>query len=60
LLDQELEREGFLARFANTNLSKLDWPPRARIGTYGRIELYDLADRGKYLNGERWPIDVLE
>jgi Dolichyl-phosphate-mannose-protein mannosyltransferase len=59
LLDDELERPGFLQRFAGTRIGALDWAPRALIGTYGRLVLYDLGDREPYLQGERWPIDVL-
>ena len=59
LLDDELERAGFLQRFAQTRIGALDWAPRALIGSYGRLVLYDLADREPYLRGERWPIDVL-
>lgn len=59
LLDDELERPALAARFPQSRVGKLDWPPRARIGTYGRIDLYDLADPARHDRGERWPIDVL-
>jgi hypothetical protein len=59
LLDEELERAGLLARFPHTRLGALDWPPRASIGSHGRIVLYDLADRERHARGERWPIDTI-
>lgn len=60
LVDDELERAGLLEKFPHTSsLGTLDWPPRARIGTYGRLDLYDLADRKRHGAGERWPTDVV-
>lgn len=58
LLDEGLERPAFLARFpASARFGTLAWPPRARIGTYRRLLLYDLADAARAQRGERWPID---
>jgi hypothetical protein len=60
LVDDELERGGLLEKFPNTrSLGTLEWPPRAQIGTYGRLDLFDLADRKRHGDGERWPTDVV-
>jgi hypothetical protein len=60
LVDDELERAGLLAKFpATRSLGTLSWPPRASIGTYGRLDLFDLADQRLYTAGARWPTDVI-
>jgi hypothetical protein len=60
LVDDELERGGLLEKFPDTtSLGTLDWPPRARIGSYGRLDLFDLADQKRHGDGERWPTDVV-
>ena len=60
LLDDEMERAGLLAKFPNTSsFGTLEWPPRARIGTYGRLDLFELTDRKRHADGVRWPTDVI-
>jgi hypothetical protein len=60
LVDEEMERAALLAKFPNTSsFGTLDWPPRARIGTYGRLDLFDLADQKRHIDGERWSTDVV-
>ena len=46
------EMEAFKSRFrARSAAADLDWPPRATLGSV--IYVYDLADRDRYLAGER-------
>jgi hypothetical protein len=48
------ELEAFRSRFrGHSTAADLDWPPRATLGNV--IFVYDLADRDRYLAGERVP-----
>ena len=50
------EKETFRSRFrGHSPAADLDWPPRAAIGNV--IFVYDLADRERYLAGERIPTE---
>lgn len=59
LLDDWLELGGYQSLFKSSRFGSLDWPPRAVIGSQGRIRLYDPADRDRYARGERWAIDTV-
>jgi len=45
------EEEGFRARFAGSDLARLDWPPQFEMPP--RVRVYDPAARERYLRGER-------
>jgi hypothetical protein len=50
------ELDTFKSRFRGHSASGgLDWPPRAALGNV--IYVYDLADRARYLGGERIPTE---
>jgi 4-amino-4-deoxy-L-arabinose transferase-like glycosyltransferase len=47
LLVEDWEARDLRARFPASDLARLDWPPRADIGTSTRVRLYDPSDRGR-------------
>jgi hypothetical protein len=50
------EMGAFRSRFRGRSpAADLDWPPRATLGNV--IFVYDLADRDRYLAGERIPAE---
>ena len=52
------ELETFKSRFrGHSAAADLDWPPRAALGNV--IFVYDPADRGRYLEGDRVPTEVI-
>jgi hypothetical protein len=52
------ELDAFRSRFRGRSpAADLDWPPRATLGNV--VFLYDLADRDRYLAGERIPTDII-
>lgn len=59
VIDRELEERQFRLLFASSRFAQLDWAPRAVFTTVSSILYLDIADRQRYQNGERWPIDVL-
>jgi hypothetical protein len=61
ILVESWEEAGFRDRFAaQSDIGKLDWPPKFEVDRVVRI--YDPADRARYLKGERlvteylWPL----
>jgi hypothetical protein len=46
-LVEDWETADLLTRFPGSQLARLDWPPRADIGTNVRVLLFDPADRGR-------------
>jgi hypothetical protein len=59
VLDQELEEGPYRQLFANSRYGRLDWAPRAEFTTVTTIWYLDPLDRERYLQGDRWPVDVL-
>lgn len=49
------EADAFRARFGASPFGGLDWPPRAAIGR--AITVYRVADRARYLAGDRIPTE---
>jgi hypothetical protein len=59
VLDQFIEEAPFRQRFGASRLGRLDWAPRARFDAVRTIWYFDPADRDKYLDGDRWPVDTV-
>lgn len=59
VLDQALEESPFKQRFPDSRFGRLDWAPRAIFTTVTAVLYLDPADRQPYLDGKRWPVDVL-
>lgn len=60
VLDQALEAGPFKQRFLSARVSGLDWSPRAVFTSGTSIWYFDVADRPRHHQGERWPVDVLQ
>jgi hypothetical protein len=52
---EDWEEPALRARFPNSNVARLDWPPRADIGSETRVRIYDPADRTR--RADRLPTD---
>jgi hypothetical protein len=59
VLDTVVEGAQFSNAFRAAELSRLVWPARAQFTSATSILYYDLQDRAAFLNGDRWPTDVL-
>jgi hypothetical protein len=59
LVDDLMESRGFRERFKGSLYQMMDWLPRAQFASPTELWLMDPADRPRYVNGERWPVDVL-
>lgn len=59
VLDDVMEVGGFRQQFDSSRYAQLDWPPRAEFWSRTSMSYWDFADRERFLNGERWPVDVL-
>jgi hypothetical protein len=46
-------------RFRTTEFGRLTWPARAELASTTSVVYYDIADRDRFLNGERWVTDVV-
>ncbi|MSO45490.1 MAG: hypothetical protein EXQ59_01810 [Acidobacteria bacterium] len=55
LLLERWEEPLFRARFAGSEIGRLDWPPMAEIG--GQVRVYRPDDRSRYLRGEMSPTE---
>ncbi len=55
LLLERWEEPLFRARFAGSEIGRLDWPPMAEIG--GQVRVYRPDDRSRYLRGEMPPTE---
>ncbi len=59
VIDQVHEEASFRQLFAQSRYGRLDWSPRAAFYAQGAIKYFDLLDRARFLNGERWLVDEL-
>ncbi len=59
VIDDAMEGAEFRKHFKNSRYSQLDWPPRAEFWSRSAMSYFDFADRERFLNGERWRVDVL-
>ena len=57
LEDNEAPR--FRARFAGQRYGALDWPPFAEVHGPGRVRFFDPRQRSRWLQGERYTVEVV-
>jgi hypothetical protein len=59
VLDVAIEGPTFTDRFKTSQYGRLDWPARAEFASDSSVLYHDPRDRDEFLNGDRWPTDVL-
>jgi hypothetical protein len=59
VLDMAVEHATFVDRFKGTRYIALDWPARAEFATELSALYVDAGDRDSFINGERWPVDLV-
>jgi hypothetical protein len=55
-----MESPSFRERFAISAYGALDWPPRAEFWSGTPMLYFDPDDRERFLNGETYPVDILQ
>ena len=56
---EDAEESRFRAHFAGQQAGGLDWPPFAEVRGPTRVRFYDPRQRGKYLAGERFNVEIV-
>jgi Dolichyl-phosphate-mannose-protein mannosyltransferase len=56
---EDWEEAEIRKRFASSPASALDWTPRAELAGPPRVRVYDVADRLRSGQGERWTAEVI-
>jgi len=60
VIDEAADGPSFHEQFQKTRYGQLDWPPRAEFWSGPALWYLDISDRDRFLNGERWPIDLVK
>ena len=59
VLDMAVEHATFVERFKGSRYIALDWPSRAEFATELSVLYVDATDRESFMNGDRWPVDLV-
>jgi hypothetical protein len=59
VLDMAVEHARFVDRFKGSRYIALDWPARAEFASELSVLYVDAADRESFVNGDRWPVDLV-